>query len=165
MTRHLTKHFGEIDLDNPEDYYETKIELNGKPVEMVMNICNSENTNSESIQEIDTYIDNIKAKEEKIRIAIKEDFKEEGEAKNYVDFQIEGQEDEAISKLIAQTNKNITKEEQLLSTLYLLAVNFYPDKEDKVFAVYDYTIEEELTDDLLVVIISKDNRIKITIES
>ena len=163
--RHLTKYFGEIDLDNVEEYYETEIEVQGRPVEITINITGSKTIDLDSIQAVEDYLDNLTINEENIRQIIYQDFKEKGEAKNYIDFQVEELDKDDISDLIESADKKLNKKEKLLSVLYLLRIGFYPEKEDKAFAVYDYTIEEEYTDDLLVIIIGKDNNIKLTIES
>jgi len=59
----------------------------------------------------------------------------------------------------------LDKKEKLLSVIQLLRIGFYPEKEDALFAMYDYTIQEELTNDLLVVKISKNDQPVVTIES
>ena len=96
---------------------------------------------------------------------INKDFKEDGEARGYIDDQIEGQEQDDIQDLIGDIDKKLSKEEKLLSVLSLLRVVFYPENEDKMFAVFDYTIDEELTDDLLAIKLYKDDRITIDIEN
>jgi Protein of unknown function (DUF2004) len=166
MDLHSTKYFGEIDLDNVEEYYEIELELDNRTVELTINISTANRTiDKESINKIEDYIANLQTNEKDIRSFILEDFKEKGESKNYIDFQIEGQEKEDIADLISNADKKLNKREKLLSVLYLLRIGFYPETEDKVFAVYDYTIDDDLTDDLLVVILYKDNTARITIES
>lgn len=161
----LTKHFGEIDLDNPKEYYETEVELHERKTEITISIINPKMVDEESIKAIDDYIDNLIINEKVSRIIIQENFQDQREAKNYIDFEIEKLDESDISILTTDAKKNLKIEEQLLSALYLLRVSFYPEKDDKVFAVYDYTIEEDLTNNLLVVIINKDNSTRITIES
>ena len=163
--KHLTKYFGEIDLDNVEECYETEIEVRERPVEITMNITGSKTIDSDSIQAVEDYLDNLTINEEDIRQIINQDFKEKGEAKNYIDFQLDGLDKDDIADLIEGADKKLNKKEKLLSVLYLLRVGFYPEKEDNSFAVYDYTIEEEYTNDLLVIIIGKDNNVRLTIES
>lgn len=166
MAFYSTKYFGEIDLDNAKEYYEIETQFDNKTIELTINISTaSKSIDKGSINEIESYIDNLQTNEKDIRIFISDDFKENEKVKNYIDLQIEGQEKEDISDLISDTNKKSNKKERLLSVLYLLRINFYPEKENKVFAVYDYTISDDLTDDLLVVILYKDNSAKITIES
>ncbi len=166
MDLRSTKYFGEIDLDNVEEYYEIELELDNRTVELTINISTANRTiDKESINKIEDYIANLQTNEKDIRSFILEDFKEKGESKNYIDFQIEGQEKEDIADLISNADKKLNKKEKLLSVLYLLRISFYPEMEDKVFAVYDYTIDDDLTDDLLVVILYKDNTARITIES
>ena len=43
--------------------------------------------------------------------------------------------------------------------MYLRRIGFYPEKGENTFAIFDYTLNEELTDELLVIGVSKDKDI------
>ena len=166
MATHLTKYFGEIDFERLEEWYETELELNGKTVEVSITVSTkSKSLDKNDIQQVDDYVENLQSNEESIRLLIQEDFREKGETKDYIDTQIENQDKEDIADLIKAADKKLSKKEKLLSVLTLLRIVFYPEKEDKVFAVFDYTINEELTDDLLAVKLRKDKSVIIDIES
>jgi hypothetical protein len=166
MALYSTKFFGEIELDNVEKYYEIDVELYDKTVELTIYISTaSTSVDKESIIAIENYIENLEENEKDIRSLIWEDFKSGGEVKNYIDWQIDEQEKEEIDNLILTVDKKLNKREKLLSVIYLLRIGFYPEKEDKVFAVHDYTIDDDLTDELLVAILDKNNTVTITIES
>ncbi|MDU1893053.1 MAG: DUF2004 domain-containing protein [Dysgonomonas sp.] len=166
MATQLTKYFGEINLDELEEWYDTELELNGKKVEVSITVSTaSKSLDKDDIQKIDDYIENLQSNEENIRFFIQEDFKRKGETKDYIDNQIEEQDKEDITYLIRDADKKLSKEEKLLSALILLRIVFYPEKEDNMFAVFDYTINEELTDDLLAVKLYKNDSIRIDIES
>ena len=151
--------------NNIEEYYETEVELNERQIEIVVNTIGMKKIDKESIQAIDNYIDNIGINEKSIRLVIHKDFEQKGEAKNYIDFQMKEQDKEDIAELIEYADKKLSKKEKLLSVIHLLRINFYPETKDKVFAMYDYTIGEELTDDLLVVKVLRNNNVEVTIES
>lgn len=160
-----TKYFGEIDLDNVEQYYEGVIKLSERPIEVSINIGAAKSLTENSVKAIDSYVDNIVTNEQNIRQTIQSNFKDQGEAKNYINFLLTDHDEDDLVSLTEDNTEDLGLEEKLLSTLYLLRISFYPEEADKVFAVYDYTIDEDLTNDLLVVIVSKDGKVKITIES
>ena len=164
--KHLTKYFGEIDFDQLNEWYETEIELNGKTVEVSITVsANSKSLDKDDIQSVDNYVEDLQTNERDIRHLIQQDFKRRGETKNYIDVQIEEQDKEDIADLIENTDKKLGKKQRLLSVLNLSRIIFYPEKEDNMFAVFDYTIDKDLTDDLLAVKLHKDYDVTIDIES
>lgn len=165
MTKLSTRYFGEIDLDKLEEWYDTEIELHENTVEVSITVSAKVKVDSKNIQAIDHFIDNLKSAEENIRQIIYQDFKQGGETKTYIDLQIDGLEKEDIADLIEGADNTLNDNEKLLSVLHLLRIIFYPEQEDNMFAGFDYTIDEELTDDLLAFKIYKDNSVKIDIES
>lgn len=166
MPTHLTKYFGEVELDDAEKYYEITLELHGKSVEVTIELQKGISPVSElELQTVDDYLNDLENHEQIIRGKLREDFRAEGEAKNYIDSQIEEQDPDEIAELIKPFSKRFSKAEKVLAALQLVELRFYPQKDDKMFAVYDYTIGQDLTDDLLVVKLSKDNSLEITIES
>lgn len=166
MATHLTKYFGDIDFEKLEEWYETELELNEKTVEISITVSTaSKSLDKNDIQRVDNYVENLQSNETRIRQLIQEDFKRKGETKYYIDNQIEEQEKENIADLIENADKKLSKKEKLLSVLTLLRIVFYPEKEDKMFAVFDYTIDEELTDALLAVKLHKDDSVTIDVES
>lgn len=64
-------------------------------------------------------------------------------------IKIEEQSKEDITNLIEKVYKKMKKSEKLLSVLTLLRIIFYLEKEDKTFAIFDYTIDKGLTDQFL----------------
>jgi hypothetical protein len=169
MTTYNSKYFGKIDFKQLKECYETDIEFNNKMIEITINSTSSitQSFGLESIKLIDDYIDNLAKNEAIIRDVIYEDFNiyPKGFVRSYINGQIKDQDKEDIADLIAEVDKKLKKNEKLLSVLYLLRIGFYPEKEVLFFANYDYTIDEDLTDELLVVVENKDNSIAITLES
>jgi hypothetical protein len=165
MAKLATRYFGEIDLDRLEEWYDTEIELHKNTVEISITVSTKVKVDTANIQAVDDFIDELKSDERHIRQIIYHDFKKGGETKTYIDLQVDGLEKEDIADLIEGADKSLNDKEKLLSVLHLLRIIFYPEQEDNTFAVLDYTIDKELTDDLLVFVINKDNSSKITIES
>ncbi len=166
MSTHLSKYFGEFELADPEEWYETEIEFNERTLEVLMT-CSSEAKNIDQtfLQTIDDFIDNFSDNEKLVRLSFIDDFKNGGETKTYIDSQIENQESEEIENLIDRADEKLNNAEKLLSVINLLRVVFYPEKEDRMFAIFDYTISEDLTDELLVFKLYKDKKNRICIES
>jgi hypothetical protein len=166
MNIYSTKYFGEIDLNNPNEWYETELEVNDKKVEVLLtvsSVCKS--IDKEAIQQIETYLDNLQDNESYVRSRMLENFKQKGDVMEYINSFIEEFDKEDIADLIKGIDKKLSKKEKLLSILVLLQIVFYPEREDETFAILDYTISEELTDELIAVKIYKDNSIRFDIES
>lgn len=163
---YVSKHFGEINKTAPEEFYETKADLYERQVDLIIHLVTEKRISQENIERIEDYIDHLVINENKINKAIHEDFRQNGEVKNFIDLYLE---DDAGNKTFADmTGANgqvFTKEEQVLSLLHLLRINFYPEENDRVFAALDYAIDDGVAGRLLMVVISKDNRINITTES
>ncbi len=166
MNMYSAKYFGEIDLNNPNEWYETELEVNDKKVEIlftVSSVCKS--IDKEAIQQIETYLDNLQDNESYVRSCMQENFKQKGNVMEYINFFIEEFDKEDIADLIKGIDKKLSKKEKLLSILVLLQIVFYPERDDETFAILDYTVSEELTDELIAVKLYKDNSIKFYIES
>jgi len=160
----ISKHFGEIDFKNPQEYYEIEMQLNTKIVAISMSIL-SKNIDDKDIIKIDNYLTNFKENEKQIRQLLHQDFKNKRETVNYINLLKEEYPLNEILLLIESNKSKLTDDKKLLNELYLVQIAFYPNKEDKMFAVLDYTINDALTDDLLVVKCYKNESIQITIES
>jgi hypothetical protein len=160
---YVSKYFGEINKTNTEEFYETETDLYERKIELTIHAVSERHINHESIERIEDYIDHLVINETKINRIIQEDYRQNGEAKKYINLYLENPENKGFVDSI-KAGETITQEEQLLSSLYLLRISFYPEKRDKVFAVLDYTINEGPANAILVVIILKDNKINITTE-
>ncbi|WP_207891029.1 DUF2004 domain-containing protein [Hymenobacter edaphi] len=162
----MTTYFGEVDFGKLDEWYETAFEVNGKQVEVSMTISKAFKTIDESdIRRVDDYVAALQNHEKDIRTLLQHDFAQKGATREYIDLQIGNQDKDDIAELIENVGKRITKREKLLSIMSLLRVVFYPEKEDDMFAVFDYTIDEDLTDDVLAVKLRKDSSVSLAIES
>ena len=161
----VSKYFGEINKTTTEEFYETKVDLYERKIELIINVVSEKKVDHENMERIEDYIDHLVINESKIKRAIQEDYRQNGEVKNYINLFLEDPNNKDFVDSIKTGEEHFTKGEYLLSSLYLLRINFYPEKRDRVFAVFDYTVGEELTNKLLVFIIAKDNKTNITIES
>ncbi len=166
MNTYNSKYFGEIDLDAVEEGYDAEIKYKGKSVSLDLNVVGAKKIESAYIKAVDDFLDGLNQYEPTLRTALKKDLKEKGETDYYLQEHIEELGKDEINNLIISADKKRTKKEQLLSVVYLKRIGLYPRKEDETLAVFDYTLNHDLTDELIVVNISKDWQIKwITIES
>jgi hypothetical protein len=153
-----TKHFGQIELKGVERYYETEVELNGRSVEITINITGSGDLESNEVKRVDAFVDDLENHIEALKNIFLQDFKNEGETKNYIDSQIR---EENVLGIEAATG-NV---EALISALYPVRINFYPEKDDEMFAMFDFTLNETISEDILALKIYKNNQVQIGIES
>jgi hypothetical protein len=170
MDKYVSKYFGEIDLNPVEekdeeevDFYESKFEYKDTVITLNLLIQDYKQVQQSDIAIIDNYLSNLSEHESTIQAALKQDLRAEGVTNSYIERQIRQLDGEEINNLIFNTDKKLTEKEQLLSIISLHSINFYPEKEDDDFAIFDYTLGTELTDYLLVVVISKDLQIQYAI--
>ena len=165
MTIYESLTFGSINLSNLEECYTTEIELNGRMVEVEMEFAESESIGHAPVQAVDEFLKGLIPFETKIRKFLQKDFRQGGHTRSYVDLLLSHSESAALESLAETTDPNLTFAEKILAALYLKSFIFYPEESEDYFAVFDYTISEELTDDLLVVNVSNELTLRSTIES
>ncbi|MCE3229307.1 MAG: hypothetical protein K0S32_3858 [Bacteroidetes bacterium] len=135
----------ELNLDSLKDYYSGETVLNGHEISIDLNI----ETKTIAIERLDivkNFLQNIVEYNSKTLIEIKNDFESDGTVKEYVEHHME--EIEELSD----------DPQEVLKVLHLCRVGFYPDS-DENFAVFDYTIGEDLTNYLVVVFFKSDGTI------
>lgn len=159
------KYFGDIPLQNFKEYYDCDIELNEKNISIDLNFNTSQEIDKERVAIVDNFLKNLKSENEEILKLLNGDFREKGLTKDYCEIIIDSFEDD-IDELLENTNKKLSKIKRVLSLINLKRVGCYLDKDDKHTIVCDYTVNQEMTDELLVVCLDTDLNITyITIES
>ncbi|KAF2330460.1 DUF2004 domain-containing protein [Flavobacterium ginsenosidimutans] len=153
-------HFGEIDINNLEEYYDISIELNSQDIEIDLNFSESK-INLDVASIINNFIANIHNYDLQNKITIEKEYNNEeaSPVKDYIKYHVEELDKNVLSKFIDFDNKAVEPEKQLLKKLKLIRVGLYPDETDESenFAVFDYTIDSEITDELIVVNTNKNN--------
>jgi hypothetical protein len=117
----------------------------------------------EQLVAIDNFLNNLERHERTIRSFIDSDFINGGVAKEYIEDAIEEDEDNQLTLLINKENKEKTIEEQLLTKIYIQRIGFYPN--DNQYAIFDFYLNHEISNQILVVIIENDKSYSITWES
>ncbi|MGH1335160.1 MAG: DUF2004 domain-containing protein [Aureispira sp.] len=154
-------HFEEIDLTQLDEYYNVEIEQKGLKIGIDLNFEKKE-IEAQLFDEIKKIIENIESEDSKNRIYITSDFKDENgdTVKEYLEFHIEELAEE-LSGIINFEDKSSSPEKQLLEKLKLGRIGFYPDGKygTESFVVYDYIVDRELSDQIVVVNIDKEGKL------
>ena len=159
-------YFGNIDSDDLEEYYETDFDFNNTKVQVDLNF-GSDTIVPEKLELAGRFIDNIRIHDINNRKRIDIDFKDEdGETvAAYIQHHLEELNPGDITALIGGSAKTDDKPELLLKKLQLVRVGVYPEGEDQ-FAIFDYSIGQELTNYLVVIFTDENGNIDyITMES
>lgn len=153
MTDYLLPPFGQINLDALNEDYRSQIELNGKYISLDINFAKTSIAKN-AMDTIKYFIENINDFDKQNKGYINIDFNDENgkTVKEYVGFHVEELGDEFLEQIGIDSNE-MDKEQQFLTKLHLTRVGLYPDGKynTSYFAVFDYTVNKDLTDELIVV--------------
>lgn len=164
MTKYNLTHFGEIDLENLEEYYETEITVDGRQVEVDINFDEG-STDASTLNKINKWLSNASKLNEIGLATIQEDYKSGETVREYIEHHMEELDEDDLSQLLKSAKGGATKEEKILSAIKLKRIGFYPQTEER-FLNLDYTLEGELTDYLVVLDFTEDGKLHyITTES
>ncbi len=124
-----------ITLENQDVYLDLNFYTVGPESEGWAGICNS-------------YLANLSAYKQAVETAILKDFNNSGEARKYIKFHLKELSPAILDKMMLPTDASHPNDERLLSLLKLKRIGFYPG--DSIYAVWDFTIGWQYTDQLLV---------------
>lgn len=153
MSKKDITYFGEIEINSPEETSEGKVSIDNRSIELDLNFYSGV-PKHDWIKEYEAYVNNLQQHKVNVEAAIKADYEDEGDTKEYVDFHLEELDASTIDKVLKGTDTSKSKEERLLSTLKLVRIGFYPGEEN--YAVWDYTIGREIAD--MLVVVNTDNQ-------
>jgi hypothetical protein len=156
--------FGTITLSNARDYEVDDIKINDNSTSIDLNFEGDE-INPKSLKSVRNILDNIEDIEKMVKNEIRKYITQDGMVKEYFQYHIEEIDSQILKNYLKDTDQNLTTELQLLSKTKLKRLGFYPDS-PKFFAVFDYRVLSEFSDDILVVCLNEKGEIeKITVES
>ncbi len=163
MNQFKLPYFAEIDLNNLQDEYETEIEFNGAEVDIFLNEMRY--TDSEQLNFIKKVLENLDQFDNKNRASIAEDFSHNGVSYEYLSYYLvedDFQEDyaEDFAELIQADDTTENNLQRLMQALKITTISTYSD-----CIVFDYCLDDEISDQLLAVKIDSENRIAIDWES
>lgn len=147
MKKNIT-YFGEVEINSPQEYNEGQIVIDNRQIKLDLNFYDGV-PEYDWVAEYENYIKDLEQHKADVEAAIRADYEDEGDVKEYVDFHLEELDASIIDKVLVGTDASKSKEERLLTALKLKRIGFYPGNEN--YAVWDYTIGREITDLLVVV--------------
>lgn len=149
------KYFKNVDFNS--DYLETTIEFQNREIQLDIN---SDAVLGENnwVKEYEEYISKLETFKEKIDKEIIKNFENNGLTKEWVNFHLE-ELGEAIEEegLLKECNKKLSLDRQVLSIIKLRRIGIYPEYED--YAIWDYILDDEISDEILVIVTDKDGEI------
>lgn len=164
MSKYILTHFGEIDSDNLEEYYEAELEVNGRQVESDINF-DEESIHVFKLQKTNDWLSGLSKLDELGLAALQEDFKSAETVREYIQHPLAELDSDDIKGIVKGAKKGATRDEKMLSAIKLERVGFYPHEEFR-FITLDYTLNGDLTDQLIVLGFTADGKLHyITLEN
>ncbi len=153
-------HFQEIDLTQLDEYYNVEIEQKNEKIRIDLNFEGKE-IEAKLFDKIKKVIESIESENSKNRAYITFDFNDKNgnTVKEYLEFHTEELAEE-LSEIVNFKDKSISPEKQLMNKLKLDRIGFYPDGKygSESFVVFDYVVDREMSDQIIVVNIDKDGK-------
>jgi hypothetical protein len=147
-------YFGELDLTSLDDCYDTEIELEGRLIRLDLNF-EHESIAAERMDMANKLLENL-AKTNAANLAVIEtgleveaDFEGPGVVRTYIEHHLKVVDEKQLVKVIDWKNSNSSPAQQLRSKLLLVRVGLHPENTND-FAVFDYSIGEDITQYLIV---------------
>ncbi|MGG9963101.1 DUF2004 domain-containing protein [Ferruginibacter sp. SUN106] len=166
MATFTLPHFGPIDPAELDEYYDVTIPFNNGTIEVDLNF-ESKTIAVEKLATVKHFIENIRIYDINNKGYIAKDYNdEEGDTVQfYLQHHLEELGTAELASLLPAGSKSADHEKLLLQKLHLVRVGIYPHNTD-YFAVFDYTLGQDITDQLIVIITDENGNLDyMTIES
>ncbi len=157
--------FGEIDPTELEEYYDVNIELNGNTIKLDISF-DEESIDTSNLNALVALSGNLTDLDDGNKALIELDYGGEGDTvKTYINHHLEDMDGDELAGIIDVANTSVSPQQQMLKAFKLVRVGFYPDDEEH-FAIFDYSIDPELTQYLVVISRNRKGEVSyITMES
>ena len=144
-------HFGVLDSDALDEYYDAAVDFNRTQIQIDLNF-ETKTIDIDRLKIVSHFIENIRIHDLNNQKYIESDFTDEGgnTVKEYLEHHIEELPTDELKLLVGADVKPNDQAKILLKKLYLVRVGLYPDSKDQ-FAIFDYSLGQELTNYLVVV--------------
>lgn len=140
--------FDSVDIKNIKDYYQETIKINGRMISVDLNF-EKESVKQIELDQVYEFVEKIEGFNMINKEYIKRDFKHPvSNTADYLNFYLEELEESELAELI-DLSSSTAKPILLLEKLNLNRVGIYPNAEH--FATFDYSIDIEPCNQLLVV--------------
>ena len=151
------KYFGKIDLNNTEEYFDVIADINGNKVSMDLNIVD-EKISKKTIEPTIRFLENLNEIEKNAHKQVLSDFKNGKIVNDYIEHHIEEFNNEELQSIgIEPTESLEVKKMKFLNKIHLKRIGIYPEEWDSL-AIFDYTINDGLTQYLIVLKFDNDGK-------
>lgn len=151
--------FGQIDLSNPEEVYEASVTVGEQEIVLDLNFEGAEISQGLA-DRIEGFVAQLPAIARRNQEALRADLKSGDTVIDYLNHHRK-----LLEELSGEKTTGPLQGETFLPALHLVRVGIYPENED-CFAVFDYTLGQELTDYLVVLLVREDGTLNyMTMES
>lgn len=151
--------FENENFNNLKDYYEKSILIDGNDIKLDLNF-EAKETNNVELNLTNEFIAKLETYDKKNQTEFYNDFTNNAEStiKEYIEHHLDELNNEDVNSIIKDDNSSDSNDKKLLKSLKLKRIGIYPnDKEN--FAIFDYTIREELTQYLITVYLNSNGEI------
>ena len=156
-------YFGDIDTSAVQDYYKTTIDLDNRTIQLDLNF-ESTAIAADKLHKLLSFLEEISGLLTTVEKFIYANIDDE-EVQFFLDFHKEELLKEELDFLLENADQNLSLSQQILSVTQLRRIGFYPEH-DNYFAVFDFGVDENISQYLLVVNMNSDKTINhITVES
>ena len=148
----------EIDIQNLQDEYDTDFEYNGKEINIFLN--EMQVADKEQFTIIKNVLENLPEFDNQNRNFITNDFENKnGNTFEFLSYHLEELEDD-FEEIIDSNDTEINNLKKLMNFLKITTISFYSD-----LVVFDYCLDDEISDQLLVVKMNRQKNLSIDWES
>ncbi|WP_055446137.1 DUF2004 domain-containing protein [Lacinutrix mariniflava] len=134
----------EIDIQNLRDEYETELEYNGKEINIFLNEMLG--ADKEQLNQIKNTLENLSEFDKQNRSFISNDFKNQnGNTFEYLSYHLD-ELNVHFKEIIDSKNTKLNNLKKIMNLLKIATISFYSD-----LVVFYYSLDDEISDQLLVV--------------
>jgi hypothetical protein len=141
--------FDVIDTENLQVEYRTEIEFKGRMILIDLNF-KAKSIDPSMLDAIGMQLNRIKEIDIDNRAELENETKDGFVVKDFIDDSMDMLEKEDLKDAMKNVDKTKPKKQQLFDAMYLNRMGFYPE-EDEQCIISDYTYNEDLLDEVLVV--------------
>jgi hypothetical protein len=160
MANYEIPYFGALNLQQLEAYATETIEFKNRSVTIDMNLLNGNSVSEAEMKVIKGFLENLESYTNQIGTILPTDYSARGATYDYMEEFLRELDDEDLLSALHGTDEELSTEERMFQKFYIKRISFYPEKEDELLAVIDYAISGNVTEDVLVVMLNKQMKLK-----
>ncbi|NCD68487.1 DUF2004 domain-containing protein [Mucilaginibacter agri] len=155
--------FGDLNSESLQDYYDKDVIFGSAKIQLDLNFYET-SIDEDKLSILKQYLNDLEKVVELAKKEINSDFKGGENVVEFLEHHIDVLDETELEAIIDTKDKSLSVEQRLLSALKLMRIGFYPEDDD--FAIFDFTLGEEISQYLLVVKFNNQMQLQeITMES